>query len=116
MSTTSTVDGLPAAEPVTLAELVSYQEGSIVSRTLAKHSGGTITLFAFDEGQSLSEHQAPFDALVQILDGEAELVIGKSPVHARVGQTVLMPAGVPHAVNAPGRFKMLLVMVRDEGG
>ena len=113
MNTESQAGELPAAEPVTLAKLVSYQDGSIVSRTLAKRNGGTITLFAFDKGQSLSEHAAPFDALVQVLDGEAELVIGGKPILAGSGQTVLMPANVPHAVNALGRFKMLLVMIRE---
>lgn len=113
MTTRDHVEGLPAAEPVVLADLVSYQDGSIVSRTLAKRAGGTVTLFAFDKGQSLSEHTAPFDALVQVLDGEAELVIGGKPVVAAAGQAVVMPADVPHAVNAPRRFKMLLVMVRD---
>ena len=116
MKTETETAGLPAAEPVALAEMVNYQDGSIVSRTLAKRSGGTVTLFAFDKGQSLSEHTAPFDALVQVLDGEAELVIGGKSVHAVAGQTVLMPASIPHAVNAPARFKMLLVMIRDAGG
>lgn len=105
--------GLPAAEPLDLAELVAYQDGAVVSRTLAKRSGGTVTLFAFAEGQALSEHIAPFDALVQVFDGEAELVIGGVRVAARAGQAVLMPGHVPHAVNAHRRFKMLLTMVRD---
>jgi quercetin dioxygenase-like cupin family protein len=96
-----------------LAGLVAYQDGSIVSRTLAKRNGGTLTLFAFDRGQSLSEHTAPFDAIVQILDGQAQLVIGGEKVPASQGQIVLMPANVPHAVHAPGRFKMLLVMIRE---
>ena len=113
MKTESLTNGMPAAEPVALAELVNYQDGSIVSRTLMKRSGGTVTLFAFDQGQSLSEHTAPFDAMVQILDGRAEVVIGGKPVLPGAGQTVLMPANVPHAVNARGRFKMLLVMIRD---
>jgi quercetin dioxygenase-like cupin family protein len=104
---------MPVAEPVQLSDLVSYQDGSVVSRTLAKRNGGTVTLFAFAEGQSLSEHTAPFDALVQVLDGDAELVIGGKTVMAAAGQAVLMPANIPHAVNAPGRFKMLLVMVRQ---
>ncbi len=108
--------GLPPSDPVELAELIAYQDGSIVSRTLVKRSGGTLTLFAFDAGQELSEHTAPFDAVVQILDGEAELVIGGEKVPARAGQTVLMPADVPHAVQAPGRFKMLLVMIREVAG
>jgi quercetin dioxygenase-like cupin family protein len=105
--------GLPAARPVNLKDLVSWQNGSIVSRTLAKRNGGSITLFAFDAGQALSEHTAPFDAIVQILEGEAELVIGGEKVVALAGQTVLMPADIPHAVNAQGRFKMLLLMVRE---
>jgi quercetin dioxygenase-like cupin family protein len=98
---------------VVLADLAHYQEGAIVSRTLTKRPGGTVTFFAFDAGQSLSEHTAPFDALVQVLDGEAELVIDGAPVVASAGQAVLMPANIPHAVNAKKRFKMLLVMIRD---
>jgi quercetin dioxygenase-like cupin family protein len=99
-----------------VGELVGYQDGSIVSRTLVKNRGGSLTLFAFDAGQSLSEHSASFDAVVQILDGQAELVIGGKRVVAGQGQTVLMPAQVPHAVHAPGRFKMLLVMIREVAG
>jgi len=106
-------DKMPAAEPVSLGDLVSYQEESVVSRTLAKRNGGTVTLFAFDEGQALSEHTVPFDALVQVLDGEVELTIGGKTVVAKSGDAVLMPADVPHAVNATNRFKMLLVMVRQ---
>jgi quercetin dioxygenase-like cupin family protein len=107
--------GLPPAEPVELAGLVAYQDGGVVSRTLVKKNGGTVTVFAFDEGQALSEHTAPFDAIVQVLDGEVELVIGGKKVPAKAGQTVLMPAHVPHAVNAITRFKMLLIMVREPG-
>ncbi len=106
----------PASIPVCLHELVAYQDGSIVSRTIAKKNGGTVTLFAFDAGQALSEHTAPFDAFVQVLDGRAELVIGGQTVPAQTGQTVLMPGGVPHAVNARERFKMLLIMVRQVAG
>jgi quercetin dioxygenase-like cupin family protein len=106
---------LPPAEPVELASLVAYQRGSVVSRTLVKKHGGTLTVFAFDEGQALSEHTAPFDAIVEVLDGEVELVIGGRRVAARAGQTVLMPGNVPHAVNATSRFKMLLIMVREPG-
>lgn len=105
--------GLPPSSPLELGALAAYQEGSIVSRTLVKRNGGTLTLFAFDAGQALSEHTAPFDAVVQILEGQAELVIGGEKVLARAGQTVLMPADVPHAVHAPERFKMLLVMIRE---
>ena len=105
---------LPAAQPVELAALVDYAEGSIVSRPLAENEAGTITLFAFDAGQGLSEHSAPFDAIVQLLDGQAELTIGGEPVTATAGQVVLMPANVPHAVKATARFKMLLPMLRAE--
>ena len=107
--------GLPPAEPVELAALVAYQAGGVVSRTLVKKNGGTVTVFAFDEGQALSEHTAPFDAIVQVLDGTVELVIGGKKVPAKAGETVLMPANVPHAVNATTRFKMLLIMVREPG-
>ena len=105
--------GLPPAQPVELAALVAYQDGSVVSRTLVKKNGGTVTVFAFDAGQALSEHTAPFDAIVQVLDGRVELVIGGKKVPAETGQTVLLPANVPHAVNALTRFKMLLIMVRE---
>lgn len=105
--------GMPAGEALELSSLVAYQEGAIVSRTLAKRNGGTVTLFAFDAEQALSEHSVPFDAIVQVLDGDAELTIGGNKVSARAGQTVLMPANIPHAVYAPKRFKMLLVMVRE---
>jgi quercetin dioxygenase-like cupin family protein len=104
--------GLSPAEPVELAKLVAYQDGGVVSRTLVKKEGGTVTVFAFDEGQALSEHTAPFDAIVQVLDGSVELVIGGRSVKAQTGQTVLMPASVPHAVNATTKFKMLLTMVK----
>ncbi len=104
--------GIEPAEPAVASELVQYAEGSIVSRTLVDKTQGTLTLFAFDTGQSLSEHTAPFDAYVLGLDGEAELVIGGKPVAVRPGQMVLMPAGVPHAVKARTRFKMMLVMIR----
>ena len=108
--------GLPPAEPVELAKLVAYQEGGVVSRTLVKKNGGTVTVFAFDQGQALSEHTAPFDAIVQVLDGDVELVIGGKKVPATAGQTVLLPAGIPHAVNATSKFKMLLIMVREPAG
>jgi len=95
-----------------LEDVIQYAEGSVVSRTLVKTDKGTVTLFAFDKGQSLSEHSAPFDAMVQVLDGQSELVIGGKKVLARKGETVVMPADIPHAVNAPERFKMLLTMIR----
>ena len=103
---------LPKAEAVTLADLVDYAPGAVVSRTIARNDAGTVTLFAFDAGQELSEHSAPFDALVHVLDGRAELIIGGEAVPTGQGQLVVMPADVPHAVKAPERFKMLLVMLR----
>jgi quercetin dioxygenase-like cupin family protein len=104
---------LPPAQPVRLAALLDYAPGAVVSRALAKANGGSVTLFSFDTGQELSEHTAPFDALVEVLDGEVELVIGGQTVAARAGETVLMPANVPHAVRARTRFKMVLTMVRQ---
>ena len=95
-----------------LAGLVQYAEGAIVSRTIAEGPGGTVTVFAFDSGQGLSEHSAPFDAIVIVLDGRAELTVGGRAISAGTGQMVIMPANVPHAVRAGGRFKMLLIMLR----
>ncbi len=103
---------LPPAKPMALAEAVQYAPGSVVSRTLLKSDAGTLTLFAFDEGQELSEHTAPFDALVQVLDGTATLTIGGATITVRTGELVLMPADVSHAIQAAGRFKMLLTMFR----
>lgn len=113
MSDNTNTRAMPPSDPVELSALINTQEGSIVSRTLIKKNGGTLTLFAFDRGQSLSEHSAPFDAVVQILDGEAELTIGGVKVAAPAGKTVLMPANIPHAVHAPRPFKMLLIMIRE---
>ena len=84
----------------------------MVSRALVQKQVGSITLFAFDAGQGLNEHTAPYDAFVQVLDGEGELVVGGKPLDVKTGDTVLMPANVPHAVNARQRFKMLLTMIR----
>ncbi len=102
------------ARAVRLDGEVTYVPGSVVSRIITKARGGSLTLFAFDAGQELSEHTAPFDALVQVLDGSVELTIGGQKVVARAGESVLMPAGIPHAVRAPERFKMLLSMVREQ--
>ncbi|MEM2882029.1 MAG: cupin domain-containing protein, partial [Candidatus Bathyarchaeia archaeon] len=93
--------------------LVDYQEGSIVSRTIIDKKAGTATLFAFDKGQGLSEHTAPFDALVILLEGEAEVSISGKPFRLGQGDAILMPANDPHALRALDRFKMLLVMVRS---
>jgi len=101
------------AAPATLAGLVDYQEGAVVSRTLVAKKTGTVTLFAFDEGQSLSEHTAPYDATVCALDGEAEIVVAARPFRLQAGETVILPANEPHAVKAVKRFKMLLIMIRS---
>jgi len=105
---------LESSKALHLSGLVEYAEASTVSRIIAKNSAGNVTLFAFDGGQSLSEHSTPFDALVQVIDGEVELTIGGETVIARVGDVVLMPANVPHAVTAVQRFKMLLTMLRGK--
>jgi quercetin dioxygenase-like cupin family protein len=106
------MEPFPPAEPRRLAELAAYQEGAIVSRVLVKQPAGSVTLFAFDAAQELSEHTTPFDALVQVLDGEGEVTIGGEPHLLRAGEVVLMPANVPHALRAPTRFRMLLTMLR----
>jgi len=102
-----------ASQPRRLIDLVGYQEGSVVSRTLISEKAGTVTLFAFDEGEGLSEHTAPFDALVQLLEGEAEVVISGRPLRLKQGEMVMMPAKEPHALKALTRFKMLLTMIRS---
>lgn len=107
---------LPAATALRLADLVTYAEGSVVSRTIVQEKAATLTLFAFDAGQALSEHTTAFDAYLEVLDGEVELAIGGKAISARAGDVVLLPADVPHAVSAPRRFKMLLTMVRPAPG
>ena len=104
---TETVD-----EAKQLVSLLQYQDDSIVSRVLLKNQGGTITLFAFDKGSGLSEHTAPFDALVAVLDGEAEIEIAGKNHKVRTGEILKLPANQPHAVRAVKRFKMLLMMIR----
>ena len=104
---------LVPARAVALAGQVDYVAGSVVSRTLAKKPTGTITLFAFDVGQGLSEHSAPYDAFVQVVDGVGTLRIAGKDVVAKTGEVVVMPANIPHAVHANERFKMLLVMIRS---
>jgi quercetin dioxygenase-like cupin family protein len=97
-----------------LIELANVSEGAIVSRVLAKSGGGNVTLFAFDQGQSLSEHTAPFDALVQVVDGCLELTIGGTEVRVGGGEIVRMPANVPHALHAAEPSRMVLTMLRDK--
>jgi quercetin dioxygenase-like cupin family protein len=104
---------MPAAEILRLGDLVNYQEGTVVSRTLLKQPTGNITVFAFDVGQGLTEHTASFDALVQILDGKAEITISDKPYRVEVGEAILLPANRPHALAALTPFKMLLTMVRS---
>ena len=96
-----------------LVDLVGYQEGSIVSRTIIKKKTGSVTLFAFDKGQDLSEHTVPFDALVHIFDGEAEITIDSKPHHVKIGETIIMPANKPHSVKALKKFKMILTMIKE---
>ena len=98
---------------LTMTELVAYQEGSVVSRTLIDKKVGTVTVFAFGEGQGLSEHTVPYDAFVEILDGEAEVTIDGAAHHLEAGQMIIMPADRPHMLKAIKRFKMLLVMIRS---
>ena len=101
-----------SAEVKQLVDLLQYQEGSIVSRVMLKNKGGTVTLFAFDAGEGLSEHTAPFDALVVATDGEAEIEIAGDKFTVRRGETIILPANLPHAVKAVTQFKMLLIMIR----
>ena len=104
---------MPGAEVVRLGDLVNYQTGAVVSRTLVKRQSGTITVFAFDEGQGLSEHAAAFDALVQIIEGKAEISIAGKPFTLQGGEAILLPANQPHALTALTPFKMLLTMIRS---
>jgi len=105
---------MAAAEAINVTGMVTYQEGSVVSRTLINRPAATITLFAFDEGQGLSEHTAPFDALAQVLEGEAEITFSGKPMVTKAGHAVLVPAHQPHALKALTRFKMLLTMIRSQ--
>ena len=101
------------AQAVQVGVLVDYQSGSIVSREIVKGATGRVTLFAFDEGEGLSEHTSPFNALVQIIEGEAEITISSRPHHVKAGELILMPAQQPHALKALKRFKMVLTMIRS---
>lgn len=105
--------GFPRGQAVLLANTLDYQKGSVVSRTVIDKTSGTVTLFAFDEGQGLSEHTAPFDALVYILDGEATITISGTPFSVKGGEALIMPANEPHALRAVKRFKMMLTMIRQ---
>jgi len=96
-----------------MAELIDYQEGSVVSRQLMKGEGGNVTLFAFDRGEGLTEHTSPFDALALVLDGETHIAISGAESRLSEGDMIVMPANKPHALKAPARFKMLLIMVKS---
>ncbi len=96
-----------------LVDMVDYQEEAVVSKTIIEKKTGTVTLFAFDQGQGLSEHTAPFDALVQVLDGEVEIKISSNPFNLKQGEMIIMPANEPHALKAVKQFKMLLTMIRS---
>ncbi|MBE0683952.1 MAG: cupin domain-containing protein [Anaerolineales bacterium] len=102
----------PKSQVMLLAEMVDYQEGSVVSRQITKAEAGNVTLFAFDKEQGLSEHTAPYDALVHILEGEAEVTISGQPFRLKMGDAIIMPANEPHALKAIQKFKMLLTMIR----
>ena len=102
-----------AGVAATLTDLLEYQDDAVVSRTIIDKKTGTLTLFSFDEGQGLSEHTAPFDAFVYIVDGEAEVTISGNSLQLRAGEVVVMPANEPHALRATKRFKMMLVMIRS---
>ncbi len=103
---------MPPSEVLNLSGLADYQSGSVVSRQITKADGGNVTLFAFDQGQELSEHTAPFDALVHVLDGQVEVKISGKPYHLKVGDAILMPANHPHSLTAVTKFKMLLTMIK----
>jgi quercetin dioxygenase-like cupin family protein len=100
-------------QKIRLVDLVDYQEESVVSRTIIDKKKGTVTLFAFDKGQGLSEHTAPFDAMVYLLDGEAEISISGKPICLKDGEMVILPANQPHELKAIKRFKMILIMIRS---
>jgi quercetin dioxygenase-like cupin family protein len=101
------------SKPVNIENLIEYQEDSVVSREIIRKETGTVTIFAFDKGEGLSEHTAPFDAMVQIVDGTAEIIISGNKNVVETGEMIIMPGNVPHALNAVDRFKMVLTMIRS---
>ena len=105
--------GTLTAKAINLAALIDYQEGSVVSRTIIDKKTGTVTLFAFDENQGLSEHTAPYDAVVYVLEGEVEITISGKAIRLKQGEVTIMPAGEPHALLAKTQFKMLLTMIKS---
>jgi len=104
-----------AGERFTLADAVNYSKQSVVSKAVLKKQTGNVTLFAFDKGEGLSEHTAPFDAMVQVIDGLAEITIGGQPHILKEGESIIMPANITHALKAIERFKMMLIMIKENG-
>lgn len=102
------------ARPIDLAGLAEYQEGAVVSREVIRKKTGTVTMFSFDEGEGLSEHTAPFDAMVYILDGEADIMVSGTTHRVKAGQMIIFPKDATHSLTAVKRFKMLLIMIRSE--
>jgi quercetin dioxygenase-like cupin family protein len=113
MAESKTKVNVEGAVAMNLVDLTGYQPGSVVSRTLLQGETGTLTVFSFDEGQALSEHTVPYNAFINVLDGQAEITIGGKPVLVNAGETVLMPGGVSHKVRAVKKFKMMLIMFKD---
>jgi quercetin dioxygenase-like cupin family protein len=113
MANKNHTDASLLAKAADIAALVDYQSSSVVSRTIIERNTGTVTLFAFEKGQGLSEHTAPFDALVYVIDGEAVITIDGHSINVKSGEAAIMPANRPHALKADTRFKMMLVMIRD---
>ena len=114
---TPEASGIPdtlMATPFRYVDLVAYQEGSVVSRTIIKKAEGTVTVFAFDAGQKLSTHSAPFDAMIEIIDGKGLITIEDTEFELETGQQIIMPANKPHAVDAKEPFKMVLVMIKEQ--
>lgn len=101
------------SKPIEVKTLIDYQDGAVVSREIIRKETGTVTIFAFDKGEGLSEHTAPFDAMVQVVDGTAEIIIAGNSNTVNTGEMIIMPADVPHALNAVERFKMVLTMIRS---
>lgn len=112
MTESTTKVNIAGADPQKLIAMTDYQQGSVVSRTLLQDDSGTLTVFSFDEGQALSEHTVPFNAFIQVLDGQAEITIGGKPCLVNAGEIVLMPGGISHKVRAVKRFKMLLTLFK----
>lgn len=114
METNKEVDEKLISKVSNINELIEYQTGAVVSRTVIKKKTGTVTIFSFDIGEGLSEHSAPFDALVQVIDGSAEVSIEGKPFIVKAGEIIIMPANIPHALKANSRFKMILTMIKNQ--